>query len=222
MTQTDADPIEVETSTPPDATIVWLHGLGVDGHDFEPIAQEIGRPATRFLFPHAPLRPVTLNGGARMRAWFDLYGLGADARQDEAGIEQATQYIHGLIRAEQRHATPARRVILAGFSQGGALALHAALHYPEQIGGVIALSTYLPLHATRNAGPVPHPGLPVFMAHGVWDPVIGLEIGRASMTHLRGLGLDVEWQSYPMGHTVISDEVGAIRGWLDRTLPRAA
>lgn len=222
MTQPDAEPIEVETSSPPDATIIWLHGLGVDGHDFEPIAQEIGRPATRFIFPHAPFRPVTLNGGVRMRAWFDLYGLGADARQDEAGIEQATQDIHALITGEQRRGMPLHRVMLAGFSQGGALALHAALHFPKPLAGVIALSTYLPLHATHNADPAAHAAPPVFMAHGVWDPIIGLEIGRASMEHLRQLGLEVAWHSYPMGHTVISDEIGALRTWLNRALPGVA
>ncbi|MHB1942036.1 MAG: alpha/beta hydrolase [Acidiferrobacteraceae bacterium] len=212
-------PIEIETGSTPDASIIWLHGLGADGRDFVPIAHEIGRPATRMIFPQAPYRAVTLNGGAVMRAWFDLYSLTGNAPQDESGIASAAEALYRLVEREHARGLSPGRVVLAGFSQGGAMALHAALHCRHPLAGVIGLSTYLPLHNTVNRDALPgHSGIPAFLAHGTADPVINQDSGQRSAKLLRIKGFVVDWHSYPMGHTVIADEIADIRSWLGRIL----
>ncbi|MHB1586663.1 MAG: alpha/beta hydrolase [Acidiferrobacteraceae bacterium] len=212
-------PIEIETGSAPDASIIWLHGLGADGHDFEAIASEIGRPATRLILPHAPYRPVTLNQGTVMRAWFDLYALTSGAPQDASGIAAAAAAVQQLVEREQSRGLSPERVVVAGFSQGGAVALHTALASPVRLGGIVGLSTYLPLHDTVNLERTPdHPGIPVFLAHGTWDPVIAISAGERSAELLRGKHLRVDWHSYPMGHTVIPEEISDLRAWLDRVL----
>lgn len=212
-------PIEIETSSTPDASIIWLHGLGASGDDFVPVAHEITRPATRMIFPHAPYRAVTLNGGAVMRAWFDLYSLTGDAPQGESGIAEAAEALCHLVEREHARGLSPGRVVLAGFSQGGAVALHAALHCRQPLAGVMGLSTYLPLHQTVNRDARPgHGGTPAFLAHGSWDPVIHQDSGQRSADLLRIKGFAVEWHSYPMGHTVIPDEIADIRSWLGRIL----
>ncbi|MHB1950810.1 MAG: alpha/beta hydrolase [Acidiferrobacteraceae bacterium] len=212
-------PIEIETGPIPDASIIWLHGLGADGHDFEPVAGEIGRPATRLILPHAPYRPVTLNGGATMRAWFDIYSLTRGGPQDATGIEAATRGLQQLIAREQARGIPPDRVILAGFSQGGAVVLHTALATPVPLAGVAGLSTFLPLHDTVNLDRAPnHPDIPVFLAHGTWDPVIAVSSGERSAELLRAKGFTVDWHTYPMGHTVTAVEIADLRAWIHRVL----
>ena len=171
--------------------------------------------ATRFVFPHAPVRPVTLNGGYRMRAWYDLLGLDRFAREDEAGIRESAETAHALIRREGERGIPPGRVVLAGFSQGGAVALFAGLRHPERLAGILALSTYLPLSATlaREAHPA-NAAVSIFMAHGRVDPVVALALGEQSKDTLVALGLAVDWRTYPMPHSVSTEEIADIRAWL--------
>jgi len=210
--------IEVETGAAPRAAVIWLHGLGADGHDFEPIVPELRLPhemAVRFVFPHAPLRPVTLNAGMRMRAWYDIVQLGGGP-EDAAGIRASEALTRQLIANQN---LPAERIVLAGFSQGGAIALQTALRYPERLAGVLALSTYLPLAATlekERAGA--NRDVPIFMAHGLYDDIIPLRRAEESRTLLSAAGCDVEWHSYPMPHSVCGDEIADISRFLVRTL----
>jgi phospholipase/carboxylesterase len=216
----------VEPRAPADAAVVWMHGLGADGHDFEALVPELrlpASPAIRFVFPHAPVRPVTINGGARMRAWYDIAGFDRRAPQDEAGIRASGEALGALVRRERERGVAADRIVIAGFSQGGAMALFVALRWPERLAGVMALSTYLPLGETL-AGEA-HPAgaaVPVLMAHGSFDPIVPLSLGEASRDRLRGLGYDVDWRSYPMPHSVCAQEVEDIREFLLRTLPPGA
>lgn len=203
------------------ASVIWLHGLGADGHDFVPIVPELrlAPPAAlRFVFPHAPVRPVTLNGGMPMRAWYDIRELSTAGRQDEAGTRESAARVGALIEREIGRGVPAARVILAGFSQGGAIALHTALRYPQRLGGVMALSTYLPLHESvaREAGAASD--LPILMCHGLYDPVLPLALGERSRDFLVSLGYRVEWKSYPMQHEVCRPEIGDISAWLTTRL----
>jgi phospholipase/carboxylesterase len=215
--------VEVEPRTSADTAVVLMHGLGADGHDFESLVPELRLPASpsvRWVFPHAPVRPVTINGGSRMRAWYDVVALDRSAPEDEAGIRDSAEAVFELVRRERERGIAASRIVLAGFSQGGAMALFAALRWRERLAGVVGLSTYLPLAATleKEAHPA-NAALPVFMAHGSFDPLVLPSLGEGSRDLLRSRGHDVEWHTYPMPHGVCADEVGDLRGWLLRLLP---
>ena len=214
--------VELQTGPEPDASVIWLHGLGADGHDFEPIVPELQVPAhlpLRFIFPHAPVRPVTINGGMAMRAWYDIFSFDRGGRVDEQGIRDSGEIAAGLIRREQERGIAANRIVLAGFSQGGAIALHAALRHPEKLAGLMALSTYLPLSSSLDAEVVNNPAavnreIPIFMAHGTFDPVLPMQMGSDSRDLLVDRGFDVEWREYPMAHAVCAEEIAHIRNWL--------
>jgi len=205
--------IEIETGANPVASVIWLHGLGADGHDFEPIVPELGlRAPLRFVFPHAPVRPVTINNGARMRAWYDIFQFGGGP-EDEAGIRDSEKAIQSLIENEKRP------VFLAGFSQGGAIVLQTALRYPKKLKGVLALSTYLPLSTKLSREKsVENQDLPIFMAHGTQDPVIPLQKARLSREVLEQQGYKVEWHEYPMPHSVCPQEISDISSFIARLL----
>ena len=204
--------VERQVGATADLTVIWLHGLGADGYDFVPLVPELRLPfGVRFLFPHAPVQPVTLNGGMRMRAWYDLYGLSAGVREDAAGLDASAARLRALLDAEVARGQPENRIVLAGFSQGGAVALHLALRAPLDVAGVLALSTYLPLAATAPKAARP---LEVFMAHGTADPVIPLALAAASRDALVERGCAVDWRTYPMGHSVCAEEVRDIAAWL--------
>jgi len=213
--------IEIETGPRPGAAVIWLHGLGADGHDFEPVVPELGLPAAaavRFIFPHAPVRPVTLNMGMRMRAWYDILQLGGGA-EDEAGIRASQAALEKLIGIERNRGIDARKIALAGFSQGGAIALQTALRYPERLAGVLALSTYLPLAQKLEAErAMANRDIPVFMAHGSSDPMIPLERAERSRDRLAALGYAIEWHQYPMPHSVCAPELADIGAFLVRSL----
>ena len=211
--------IEKNPNLPPVATVIWLHGLGADGHDFEPVVPMFGLPANlpvRFVFPHAPKRPVTLNMGMTMRAWYDIIEIGANARQDEAGIRDSARLITALIERENERGIPSQKICLAGFSQGGAMALHVGLRHPEPLAGLIALSCYLPLAGSAKAelaGKQPA-SLPIFMGHGLYDPMVPAAIGTWSADQLRQLGFQPQWHTYPIEHSVHPDEIEEIGIWL--------
>ena len=215
--------IEVETAAKPDASVIWLHGLGADGHDFEPIVAEIVRPgerAWRFVFPNAPVRPVTINGGVAMRAWYDLKGLDRRAAEDVAGFRDTDAEIRQLIGREGTRGIAAKRVVLAGFSQGGAVSLYTMPRYPEKLAGVMALSCYLPRESSFAADREPaNDATPIFMAHGRSDTVLTMSLGVQSRDFLRSQGYAVEWHEYPMAHAVCAAEITDIREFLLRVLP---
>jgi phospholipase/carboxylesterase len=215
--------IEVITKPQPNASIVWLHGLGADGHDFEPIVSEILRPqerAWRFIFPHAPVRPVAINNGLPMRAWYDIKGLDRNAEQDIAGFQETNTAVCALIAREIERGIGANRIVLAGFSQGGAITLYTGLRYAQTLAGLMVLSSYLPLPdrllAERNAANVK---TPIFMAHGTQDPMLPVAMGMQSRDFLQANGHGVAWHEYPMGHSVCAEEVADIRHYLLRVLP---
>jgi phospholipase/carboxylesterase len=215
--------VEVEPRAAADAAVLLMHGLGADGHDFESLVPELRlpvSPSVRWVFPHAPVRPVTINGGVRMRAWYDIVALDRSAPEDEAGIRSSADALFALVRRERERGIDAGRIVLAGFSQGGAMALFTALRWPERLGGVVALSCYLPLAATLPAEAHPaNAAVPVFMAHGTFDPLVPPALGESSRDFLRSRGHDVEWHTYPMPHSVCADEVQDLRDWLLRALP---
>ncbi len=223
MTQA-LETIELETGASPSAAVLWLHGLGADGHDFEPVVPELRLPAglpLRFVFPHAPLRPVTINMGMRMRAWYDILQLGGGP-EDDAGIRASQRLLEGLIADQAARGIPPGRIVLAGFSQGGAIVLQAALRHPQRLAGVLALSTYLPLAGTLAAErSAANAGLPVFMAHGRHDEMIGIDRALQSRAALAALGYPVEWRDYPMGHSVCGEEIADIAAFLRRVLQPA-
>jgi len=204
-------------------SIIWLHGLGADGHDFEPIVPDLHfkhKSETRFVFPHAPSQPVTLNNGYVMPAWYDLFGLTADAREDEVGIRQAEQRIQNLIAHEIEQGVQAEHIILAGFSQGGAIALHTGLRYPQKLAGILALSTYLPIHdKLEKEANAANRHTPIFMAHGSYDPVVPIALAELSREQLIKLDYKVDWRTYPMEHGVLPDEIDDISHWFDQLLP---
>lgn len=217
-------PLEtVETAGPaPECSVIWLHGLGASGHDFEPIVPQLGLPSpelVRFVFPHAPSQPVTLNGGLSMPAWYDIYGLSAGTPQDEPGLDAAAGWIETLIQREIARGIPPQRLVLAGFSQGGALALHTGLRYAEGLAGIMGLSTYLPLadHLSQ-ARAAANRDTPIFLAHGHHDPVLAYRLGTDSRDALEALGYPVEWRDYPMEHQVCMEEIADIGAWLRRVL----
>ena len=197
------------------ASVIWLHGLGADGHDFAPVVEALQLPNVRFILPHAPPRPITLNGGYVMRAWYDIFGLEINSRQDENGIREAQALIEGLIAQEQQRGIAPERIVLAGFSQGGAIALHTALRHPQRLAGVLALSTYLPLKPTLTAEAHPaNRDLPIFMAHGSFDEIISLDTCKVSADLLIQHGYPLTWHEYPMAHSVCADVISAIRNFL--------
>ena len=209
--------IEIQTGSKPAASIIWLHGLGADGHDFEPIVPELklAKPV-RFVFPHAPARPVTINQGMRMRAWYDILQLGGGP-EDEAGIRASQRMIEKLISEEKGKGLPAAKIVMAGFSQGGAIALQTALRYPERFAGVLALSTYLPLAGSLQSERSPaNQDIPIFMAHGRHDDIIPLRRAEESRELLEAAGYPVEWHEYPMPHSVCAEEIADIAAFLAR------
>ena len=210
--------VEINPDTDPKTSIIWLHGLGADGYDFVDIVPQLNLPkelAIRFVFPHAPIRPVTINAGFKMCAWFDLYGLDADSPQDETGIKQAQQLTEQLISKELSLGIPSERIVLAGFSQGGAVALQCGLHYAKELAGILVLSGYLPLAdklTTINKS------IPILMTHGEYDDVVPIKFGKISRNKLIDLGLNVHWHSYPMAHQVCLEEIQDIASWLQDVL----
>jgi phospholipase/carboxylesterase len=214
--------VEVETGPNPSASIIWLHGLGADGHDFEPAVPQLVQPrgrALRFVFPHAPVRPITLNGGLPMRGWYDIIQLNRLEAEDEAGVRTSDGAVRALIRRENERGVPSAQIVLAGFSQGGAMALYTGTRMPEQLAGMIGLSCYMPIAATLGAErQAANLSTPVFMAHGSFDPVIEPRFGEISRELLVGLGYKVEWHAYPMAHSVCAEELAAIATFLRRIL----
>lgn len=218
------DCVEVESGPNPEHAVIWLHGLGADGHDFEPIVPELGldRPV-RFVFPHAPVRPVTLNGGWPMRAWFDIIALDRKSERDLKGTEETRRAVEVLIRRENARGIPAECVVLAGFSQGGAAALHTGLRYPERLAGIAGLSTFLHTFDTLETEAAPaNLKTPIFMAHGREDPVVAPALGEETRDLLKALGYAVEWRSYPMPHAVCPEEIADLGRWLNRVLQAPA
>lgn len=202
-----------------DASVIWLHGLGADGYDFEPVVSMLDLPKVRFILPHAPYRAVTLNNGYEMRAWYDLYGLTLDSQQDEIGIRESQTEIEALILAEKAKGIAANRIVLAGFSQGGAIALHTALRYAESLAGVLALSTYLPLKTQlADQAHAANRNVPIFMAHGSFDTVITPEIAKLSAKLLLADNYKLTWHEYQMAHTVSMEEISDIRSFLQSIL----
>jgi phospholipase/carboxylesterase len=212
------DTLELETGARPTAAVIWLHGLGADGHDFASIVPELDlpdTPAVRFVFPHAPLQPVTINGGAVMRAWYDVYSLEGARREDEAGVRRSQAGVEALIARELERGVPPARIVLAGFSQGGAIALQTGLRHPQRLAGILALSTYLPLASSLAAEASPaNRTVPIFMGHGRFDTLIPIERAMLSRDGLRKAGYDVDWHEYPMEHAVCYEEIADIGAWL--------
>jgi phospholipase/carboxylesterase len=211
-----ADGLEVDTGPEPESSVIWLHGLGADGHDFLPIVSELDLATpVRFVFPHAPMRPVTINDGAIMRAWYDVLALDGPRREDEAGIRASARRVADLVAGELARGVAPARVVLAGFSQGGVMALHVGLRQEVRLGGLLVLSAYLPLAHTVAAEATPAGrGTPVFLAHGTADPLIPLARARAARDRLAALGCPVEWHEYRMAHAVCEAEIRDVGAWL--------
>ena len=218
--------IEKEINGNPLGSVIWLHGLGADGHDFEPIVNELDIPeklGIRFVFPHAPYRSITINGGMNMRAWYDVKSLDRKGAQDEQGIRQSGSFLEELIDQENKRGIPHNRIIIAGFSQGGAIVLHTALRYPRRLGGLIALSTWLPLESTfeeevvnnKNSQPS---DLPIFLAHGKYDPVIPFDFGLESKYLIEKNGYSVNWHEYSIEHSVSQQEIKDIGCWISKVM----
>ncbi len=214
--------IELETGPNPTAAVIWLHGLGADGNDFVPIVGEMGLPASlpiRFVFPHAPVRPVTLNNGFRMRAWYDLSAGDITNRADAAGVRESQAHIEALLAREKARGVDARRIVLAGFSQGGVIALHTGVRHAQRLAGIVALSTYVVMpDRLADEGSAANRDVPIFMAHGTSDPMVRLEWGEAGRRALVAAGYGVEWHTYPMPHSVVWEEIEAVSTFLVRVL----
>lgn len=210
--------VEQTTRNKPAWSILWLHGLGADGHDFAPIVPELVRPdwpGIRFVFPHAPVRPVTINGGVPMRAWYDISSQSIEQRADEAGLRDSIREVDALIGRERDRGIPPSRLILVGFSQGGALALASGLRREAPVAGIASLSAYLPLAAQTKAEMTPAGRTtPVFLGHGTQDQVVAPGLGSRSRDTLQALGVSVEWRTYPMAHSVCADEIRDLGDWL--------
>jgi len=221
MSRLMLETVEIETGPDPRSSVIWLHGLGADGHDFEPIVPELASflPPTRFVFPHAPVRPVTVNGGMPMRAWYDIVSFDRHPPRDREGIEASRTAVERLVAREEARGVKGDSIVLAGFSQGGALALYTGLRLDRPLAGLMGLSTYLlysgELEATRSPASA---AVPLFVAHGVYDPVVPFIAGQHVTATLRGLGYEVEWHEYPMPHAVCPEEVGHIGAWLSGRL----
>lgn len=208
-------PIEIANNNTPTGSVIWLHGLGADGNDFSPVVDILSLAQLRFILPHAPFRQVSLNNGYEMRAWYDLFGLTANAPQDEAGIHEAQHFIESLIENEIARGIPSERIAIVGFSQGGAIALHTALRYKHSLAGVIALSTYLPLkNKLAFEKSVENQHIPILMVHGAYDEVISLDMAKASMETLQSENYDVNWLEFPIAHSVSVEEIDEIRTFL--------
>lgn len=223
MTQAPAvDAIEIETASEPTHSIIWLHGLGADGNDFAPLVPALQIPdnvAVRFVFPHAPVQPVTINGGMAMRSWYDIFEASLVRQEDESGILASEKIIHTLIGHEIERGVPSQRILLAGFSQGCAMTLHTGLRYPHQLAGLIGLSGYLPLAAQApQHWHAANQNTPIFIGHGTQDPVVTIERGQASKDLLQANGYNVQWHTYPMPHSVCPEEVADVTRFIHRTL----
>lgn len=224
-----ADAVLIEQGPTPEGCVIWLHGLGADGHDFEAIVPELrlaGKLSLRFVFPHAPVRPVTINGGMPMRAWYDIFSLERGGPQDEAGIHESSKLLLEFIEHEHALGLAYDSIVLAGFSQGGAIALHTALRFPHRLAGLMALSTYLPLRDSLDEEVFDNASsqsreLPVFMAHGTSDAVLPMALGAHSRDCLEAGGYAVEWHEYDMAHAVCAEEIADIRSWLLNVYRRA-
>ena len=218
--------IELESGATPDAAVIWLHGLGADGNDFVPVVDEMRLPPSlsiRFVFPHAPVRPVTLNGGMAMRAWYDIYHANLSDRADLAGVRMSAAQVEALIARERSRGIAARRIVIAGFSQGGVIALYTGVRHAERLAGIVALSTYLVRGDELAAeASVANRDVPIFMAHGTQDPMVRLEWGEVSRRALVANGYPVEWHTYPMPHSVVREEITAISAFLARVLAPTA
>lgn len=213
--------IVTETHSPITATVIWLHGLGADGHDFAGIIPQLQLPAQlgiRFIFPHAPLRAVTLNNGLTMRAWYDIYSLDSLHQEDQAGIHASEQAVTQLIQQQQAAGIASTRIILAGFSQGGAMALYTGLRYPARLGGILGLSTYLPLLSDLAEATAVNQQTSIFLAHGKHDDILPLTLGEKTRAHLQQAGYAVDWHTYPMAHQVCLPEIADISRWLQHVL----
>ena len=214
--------VEIETAPNPRHSVIWLHGLGADGNDFAPIVPDLvdrAWPALRFVFPHAPVRPVTINNGMAMRAWYDIRGTQIADQQDEIGIRESIGALDELIAREAERGVASERVIVAGFSQGGAIALAGGLRHAAKLGGIVALSTYLPLAAkTAAERSTANADLPIFAGHGSVDGIVPQALGEASRDALMALGYAVEWHSYPMAHQVCAQETADLRTWIGKRL----
>lgn len=218
------DAVEIETAPSPAASIVWLHGLGADGHDFEGIVPELDLPAggIRFIFPHAPTRPVTINNGYVMRAWYDVFNDSGVRREDEAGVRASQAMVEAMIAREKSRGIAAPKLVLAGFSQGGAMALQTGLRQPERLAGIMALSCFLPLaHTLTGEASAANRDVPIFMAHGTQDPLISMTRAQQGHDALVALGYRVEWHEYAMPHAVCAEEIDDISEWLGRVLGSA-
>ncbi|MEJ0008382.1 MAG: alpha/beta fold hydrolase [Steroidobacteraceae bacterium] len=222
-TRQHPEAIVMTPATPPTSSVIWMHGLGADGTDFVPLVPELRLAETqspRFIFPNAPVRPVTVNHGMPMRAWYDIYSLGDRIREDATGVHESAALVYGLIEREQAAGIRAERIVLAGFSQGGAIALQAGLRYPQPLGGILALSTYLPLRTTLAAEAAPaNQAIPILMCHGRRDPIVPLSLARESFDVLKTAGFAPHWLDYPMEHQLCAAEILAIRQWLMQVLP---
>jgi phospholipase/carboxylesterase len=220
------DYIELEAKNTHQASVIWLHGLGADGNDFVPIVPELGLPdglGVRFVFPHAPVRPVTLNAGMRMRAWFDVHGLGRGGDFNREHLEVSARQLEALIQKELDRGIASERILLAGFSQGGAVVLYTGFRYPRRLAGILAISTYHPDLAPDSVrltveSAEANRGLPVFLAHGELDPLIPLSLAERSRRAVEDAGYDVEWHTYPMAHSVCPDEIRDISAWIQARL----
>ena len=226
MSQTLLECVEVATGAAPTASVIWMHGLGADGYDFVSVVKEMDvntlpglAGGIRFIFPHAPMRPVTINGGMVMRAWYDIKMVDLVRQEDEAGLRASQAECEKLIAREVGRGVPARRIVIAGFSQGGAIALQTGLRHPAQLAGLMVLSSYLPLAASvMTEATAMSKQVPIFMAHGRNDPMISLDRATQSRKHLELLGYAVEWRDYPMEHSLCIEELADIRAWLGRVL----
>jgi phospholipase/carboxylesterase len=222
-THQDRGTIVMTPTTPPTASVIWMHGLGADGTDFVSLVPELRLPdnmAPRFVFPNAPVRPVTINNGVPMRAWYDIYSRGVRDREDVSGIRESAALIHGLIERERATGIRTERIVLAGFSQGGAIALQAGVRYPQPLAGILALSTYLPLRATLAAeAAAANQAIPILMCHGRHDSIVPLELARQSFDALNAAGFAPQWLDYPMDHGLCAEEARAISQWLVQVLP---
>ena len=214
------DAVEITTGEEPTAAVIWLHGLGADGHDFEPLVPWLnwpGAPSIRYVFPHAPVRSVTINGGMQMRAWYDILAFDVDRDQDEEGIADSISQATALVRREQERGIDASRILMAGFSQGGAIAMQCALRYPEKLAGLVALSTYmLQEHRLESELSEANRGIAVFYGHGSSDPIVPVRLGQKAVSKLEELGYPVERRTYPMKHSVCPEEIQHMAAWMQK------
>jgi phospholipase/carboxylesterase len=217
----DLLPIEIETGPDPHHCVIWMHGLGADGNDFVPVVEELDLPQApiRFVFPHAPMQPVTINGGYVMRAWYDIGYQDLSLREDERGVRDSQHAIEALVERERKRGIGPEQLLLAGFSQGGAVALQTALRYPARLAGVLALSTYLPLpDKLENERSAANQDVPILMAHGIEDPIVPLKLAQASCSRLLTLGYPVQWHEYEMPHALCPEELDHIGAFLREVL----